>query len=237
MTRRGDLRPTFSGSSRECMGRPSPTSTRPPPQRSRRWGPRGRDLDAGILFTRSATEGLNLVAYVLGQDNLGPGGVVCVIALTPGAVTRKGAAGSKEVLPRKGADGGRHRYRRARRARAPQGRPRCGRSSRADGSGGGQVCGAFLADECSKMSRGAIVHARPTARPHLRSEVVPATSLQGERERGCFARLRSACLLEPPRPDLVLSLHSRDGPARRAQRKPTSTYAVLRRGSSRQIGP
>src|SRR5215204_7209309 len=34
-----------------------------------------------VIFTRSATEGINLVAYAWGLDNLGPGDVVCVTEL------------------------------------------------------------------------------------------------------------------------------------------------------------
>ena len=36
-----------------------------------------------MIFTRSTTEALNLVAYAWGLDNLGPGDVVCLLYTSP----------------------------------------------------------------------------------------------------------------------------------------------------------
>ena len=75
-----------------------------------------------VIFTRNATEGLNLVAYAWGLDNLGPGDVVVITELEHHAELRPVAVhrvpDRRELPPHPDRRPGRAAARRARRPRA-----------------------------------------------------------------------------------------------------------------------
>ena len=58
------------------------------------------DLDAGESRHAIGDRGAEPLAYVWGQDNLGPGGVVYVTELTPGAGTERGRAARRRPFDR-----------------------------------------------------------------------------------------------------------------------------------------